>query len=96
MPKLRAPLSPVKRSEAEKALQEQLQNNEVSIGEAVRRIRKEWLGISQSSYARMVGVSATTLGLLERDDGRATMETLQRVLKPLGYRLTIAPIRHPK
>lgn len=93
MPKMRPRMTSEERMNAEAEMNERLQNNSVTIGQAVREIRQRWLGIHQAKYAKMVGISKTTLGSVERDEGSATMETLEKVLRPLGYRLTITPAR---
>lgn len=63
-------------------------NNETPIGEQVRERRKA-LGISQRDLSELAGVSLHTLSDLESGKGNPTIATLERVLRPLGMRLSI-------
>jgi DNA-binding XRE family transcriptional regulator len=81
------------RMQAEADMQKRLQAGTVTMGQAVREIRQRWLGIHQSEYAKMVGVSKNTLGAVERDEGAATIPTLSKILRPLGYELTMTPAK---
>lgn len=78
---------------AEARLQERLQAGEVSIGQAVREIRQKWLRIHLDEYAKMVGVSKNTLAAVERDEEAASIRTVNKILRPLGYELTLRPIK---
>lgn len=92
MAKMRKPISSIERVKAESDMQERLQSGDISIGQAIREIRQRWLGMRQDQYARMTGVSKNTLGSIERDENRTNLQTLNKVLRPLGYKLTIMPI----
>lgn len=93
MPKMKDRLPIEKRMDAETQMQERLSRNEITIGQAIREIRQRWLGLTQTEYARIVGISKNTLGAIERDEDTVTLASLDKVLKPLGYRSTIWPTR---
>ena len=78
---------------AETHLQERLQAGEVSIGQAVREIRQKWLRLHLDEYAKMVGVSKNTLAAVERDEEAASIRNLNKILRPLGYELTLHPVK---
>jgi len=62
-----------------------IENNELSLGEAVRRMRKI-TGMSQKAYAeRIVGVSTRILAEIERNEGNPTLDTLNKIGRPFGY-----------
>ena len=91
MPKMKTRMDPLKRAEAQAELEERLLRGEITIGKAIREIRQTILAVHQDQMARMVGVSKNTLGAIERDEGTERISTLEKVLKPLGYRITIVP-----
>lgn len=62
-----------------------IENQEMSLGEAVRAMRKI-TGMTQAEYAeRIVGVTPRVLMEIERGRGNPTLETLQKIGKPFGY-----------
>lgn len=91
MPKMKRRLGPVERAEAQAELEKRLLRGEITVGKAIREMRQTWFAIHQDQMARMVGVSKNTLGAIERDEGSEKISTLEKVLKPLGYRITIVP-----
>lgn len=91
MPKMKKRLGPIERAQAQVELEGRLLRGEITVGKAIREIRQTWLAIHQDQMARMVGVSKNTLGTIERDEGTERISTLEKVLKPLGYRITIIP-----
>ena len=71
-----------------------IENNELSLGEAVRRMRKI-TGMSQKNYAeRIVGVSTRILAEIERNEGNPTLETLNKIGRPFGYTIGFLPLKH--
>lgn len=84
------------RAEAKADLEERLMKGEISVGKAIREIRQVWLALQQDRLARMVGISKNTLGAIERDEGTERIATLEKVLKPLGYRITMIPDMPPE
>jgi transcriptional regulator with XRE-family HTH domain len=70
---------------------EAIENDELTLGEAVRRMRKI-TGMSQSAYAeRIIGISTRILAEIERDEGNPTVETLNKVGRPFGYTVGFVP-----
>ena len=70
---------------------EAIENDELTLGEAVRRMRKI-TGMSQSAYAeRIIGSSTRILAEIERDEGNPTVETLNKVGRPFGYTVGFVP-----
>jgi transcriptional regulator with XRE-family HTH domain len=68
-----------------------IENNELSLGEAVRRMRKI-SGLTQKDYAeRIVGVSTRILAEIERNEGNPTLETLNKIGRPFGYTVGFVP-----
>ena len=73
------------------SLIEAIENNELSLGEAVRRMRKI-TGMNQKNYAeRIVGVSTRILAEIERNEGNPTLETLNKIGRPFGYTIGFVP-----
>ena len=71
-----------------------IESNELSLGEAVRRMRKI-TGMSQKNYAeRIVGVSTRILAEIERNEGNPTLETLNKIGRPFGYTIGFVPLNH--
>ena len=79
------------RDRLKRALIEAIENDELTLGEAVRRVRKI-TGMSQSAYAeRIIGISTRILAEIERDEGNPTVETLNKVGRPFGYTVGFVP-----
>ena len=62
--------------------------NKKEIGEYVIE-RRDTLRISQGRLAELSGVSVHTLSNLETGNGNVTLETLLKVTKILGLKLTV-------
>ncbi len=70
---------------AKRVLIESINNNELTLGDAVRRMRKI-TGMSQKAYAeRIVGIAPRILAEIERDEGNPTVDTLNKIGRPFGY-----------
>ena len=93
MPKMRKAMNPFERLAAQKQLQGRIERFEVSIGEAVREIRKKMLGLSLEDYARLSRLSKNTLAKIEHDDSEVRLSSVTKALAPIDYRLTIVPAR---
>jgi len=64
---------------------EDIDNHELTVGQAVRRMRKI-TGMSQKAYAqKIVGISPRVLAEIERDSANPTVETLNKIGRPFGY-----------
>ncbi|MDE0003662.1 MAG: helix-turn-helix transcriptional regulator [Rhodospirillaceae bacterium] len=78
-------------SAAKRKLIESIENNELSLGEAVRGMR-EITGLSQKAYAeRIVGISTRILAEIELDQGNPTVDTLNKIGRPFGYTVGFIP-----
>lgn len=78
---------------AKRDLIDAVSNNQLTIGEAVRRMRKI-SGMSQKDYAtRIIGVAPRILAAIERDEGNPTIGTLNKIGRPFGYSVGFVPER---
>ena len=71
------------RRQATLDLYDALERNELSLEEASRRMRRI-LGLSQSAYAELIGISAQALMDFERGRGNPTLKTLRAIARPFG------------
>lgn len=72
-------------------LQQQLTSGEITIGGAVRRLRKEVTGLQQARFAQMCKLSLRALRQLELDESNPTVQTLNSVFNPFGMQVGIVP-----
>ena len=72
-------------------LQQQLASGEITIGAAVRRLRKEVTGLQQARFAQMCKLSLRALRQLELDESNPTVQTLNSVFNPFGLQVGIVP-----
>lgn len=72
-------------------LQQQLGSGEITIGGAVRRLRKEVTGLQQARFAQMCKLSLRALRQLELDESNPTVQTLNSVFNPFGMQVGIVP-----
>ena len=72
-------------------LQQQLASGEITIGAAVRRLRKEVTGLQQARFAQMCKLSLRALRQLELDESNPTVQTLNSVFNPFGMQVGIVP-----
>lgn len=91
MPKLKKPVSTEQRIIARQEIFELLDAGDLTIGQAIRRMRREWTGLSQSRFGKIAGLSANTISAIERDSNHATARTLNQILGTFGMALTIRP-----
>ncbi|WP_395897829.1 helix-turn-helix domain-containing protein [Avibacterium sp. 20-126] len=66
--------------------------DEMTQGQALRKLRIEMLGVNQQQYMKMVKVSRQTLSNIENDKGNYSVETINQVFKPFGFELGLVPI----
>ena len=74
------------RREATLELYNALERNELPLQQACRRMRRI-LGLSQSAYAKLIGISAQALMDFERDKGNPTLKTLRAIARPFGLQV---------
>lgn len=68
-------------------LREAIERGEISLGEAVRRMRKI-TGMNQKAFAqKIVGVSPRVLAEIELGRANPTVETLNKIGRAFGYRV---------
>ena len=72
-------------------LQQQLASGEITIGGAVRRLRKEVTGLQQARFAQMCKLSLRASRQLELDESNPTVQTLNSVFNPFGMQVGIVP-----
>lgn len=78
---------------AKQHLKDALATGEVSIGEAVRQMRRI-AGMNQREYAsNIVGVSPRILAEIERNEANPTLDTLNKIGRPFGYEVGFVPRR---
>lgn len=66
-------------------LREAIERGEISLGEAVRRMRKI-SGMNQKEFAqKIVGISPRVLAEIERGRANPTVETLNKIGRAFGY-----------
>ena len=72
-------------------LKRALMAGELSLGEAIRRMRKI-VGMNQTDYANKVAnVAPRILMAIERGRGNPTLETLNKIGRPFGYKVGFVP-----
>ena len=81
----------LERSRVLNELQQQLASGEITMGAAVRRLRKEVTGLQQARFAQMCKLSVRALRQLELDEGNPTVQTLNSVFNPFGMQVGIVP-----
>lgn len=91
MPRMPPKFEVHEREVAQADLEKRMKQGKVSVGAAVREIRQRFVGITLEDYARLCGLSKTTLMNIERDDPRVLLESVKKALKPLGYQLSLMP-----
>jgi transcriptional regulator with XRE-family HTH domain len=65
-----------------------MRNSLVEIGEIIRQ-RRELLGLLQSQLSALSGISSRTIQLVEQGKGNPSIDTLIRLIDPLGLRLDL-------
>ncbi|MCC5853887.1 MAG: helix-turn-helix transcriptional regulator [Alkalimonas sp.] len=69
-------------------IDEALAANQISLGEAVRRIRTELYGMTQTQYAKFIKVSDKTLRDIEKGNTDPRLSVLGKVLAPGGFQVS--------
>lgn len=72
-------------------LQQELRDESISLGAAVRRLRTQVTGLRQEQFAKMCKISLSALRQLEYDAGNPTLRTLKAVFEPFGMTVGIVP-----
>lgn len=61
--------------------------DELTLGQAVRKIRTQLYGMSQSQYSAFVGLSEKTLRDIEKSNTDPKLSVLSKVFKPAGMKI---------
>jgi transcriptional regulator with XRE-family HTH domain len=64
----------------------------ISEGTLLKRLRKDLLGMSQSEFCKLAGISRRSLSDIENDRGPSTSMTLNTVFGIFGLRLSLLPM----
>nr|WP_295714103.1 helix-turn-helix domain-containing protein [uncultured Halomonas sp.] len=64
---------------------------ELTEGHLLRALRRDVLGLNQTRYATLVGISRRTLSDIEGDKSNVTLEVKTRVYRPLGLEVSLLP-----
>ena len=64
---------------------------ELTEGQLLRALRRDVLGLNQTRYATLVGISRRTLSDIEGDKSNVTLEVKNRVYRPLGLEVSLLP-----
>ncbi|MGF6152641.1 helix-turn-helix domain-containing protein [Pseudomonas fluorescens] len=75
------------------SIQQELANDTLAIGEAVRQLRVEVTGLHQSQFAKMCKISVRTLVHIEHGEGNQTLKSLNAVFRPFGMQMGVVKIR---
>nr|WP_299379774.1 helix-turn-helix domain-containing protein [uncultured Halomonas sp.] len=65
--------------------------DDITPGSLLRRLRKQVLGLNQTEYAALVGISRRTLSDIETDKGSQSLALLDQVYRPLGLKVGLLP-----
>lgn len=80
------------RREKTQELYDALEGGELSLQEACKRMRRI-VGMTQASYAKLIGISAQALMDFERGKGNPTLKTLRAIGRPFGLEVCFRRIR---
>ena len=73
--------------EQRQLLKQGVETGDLTLGQAVRQMRKI-AGMNQKEYAqKIIGLSPRILAQIERDQGNPTLETLNKIGRPFGYKV---------
>ncbi|ALO45499.1 helix-turn-helix domain-containing protein [Pseudohongiella spirulinae] len=64
----------------------------ISEGELLKRLRKGLLGMSQSDFCKLAGISRRSLSDIENNRGPSTTATLNAAFGIFGLRLSLLPM----
>lgn len=82
-------LTPSQREAIRNQILQQLDNNQITLGEAVAQFRKQLTNLTQTQYASLIKISRRSLQQIETDTGNPSLQTISKVLKPMGMKMGI-------
>ena len=65
----------------------------ITEGDLLHRVRKEVLGLSQTDYAKLTGVSRRTISAFEQGQVSLSMTVYRALFKPIGLQPGLLPRR---
>ncbi len=89
MSKVRKKLTPSEREALRDDILNKLNANEITLGEAVAQFRSALTGLTQAKYAELIKISRRSLQNIESDSGNPSIQTINKVIKPMGMKLGI-------
>lgn len=89
--KTRVNLDGMERNAARRAVIRQWFAHELTMGQALKKMRLEVLGISQQHYCKLVKISRQTLSDIENDKGNYSLDTLNQTLRLVGLEMGLYP-----
>ena len=72
------------------AVADEVAQGKLTLGGAVKRLRRNLLGMNQDRFAMACKISKRCLSKLEVDSGNPTLATLEAVFKKFGLQISIA------
>lgn len=72
---------------------DELAENVISLGEAIRKIRTELYGMNQTDYAKFIGVSDKTLRDVEKGNTDPRLSIVNKLLAPGSFQLTAKAVK---
>ena len=83
-----ANLTAEQRKEALAKIEENLANNVISLGEAIKQIRTNLYGMTQTQYAKFIKISDKTLRDVEKGNTDPRLSVLNKLLSPGGFKVS--------
>jgi len=80
-------MTPVEKLQWQQHLKDQLSSGELTLGQAVQRIRTELYQMTQAEYARICKVSEKTLREVEKGKTDPRLSIIEGLLNPGGFAL---------
>ena len=77
------------------AIEADLARGEITLGDAVKRLRREVTKLQQTQFARMCKISVRTLIQIEHNEGNPTLKSLNAVFKPFGLQMGVVRLPRP-
>ncbi|NLU02089.1 MAG: helix-turn-helix transcriptional regulator [Pseudomonas lundensis] len=77
------------------AIEADLARGEITLGDAVKRLRGEVTKLQQTQFARMCKISVRTLIQIEHNEGNPTLKSLNAVFKPFGLQMGVVRLPRP-
>lgn len=80
---------PVERGEYLDNIRRKLTDGTVTLGQAIRMLRKDVTGLDQMRFAMMCKISVRTLRNLEEDVGNPTIGSLDAIFRLFGFQMGV-------